>query len=229
MISQLEGLVKALRGGASGQDGFVVVLSSSVELAQTLACAQAKGPEQVLLLVLDGEGQGTADWSAYMGGMGGLLPSEAQATDGVYRLEARGDLAFPAWATGEVSRRLLYGLSLPGKKWRKVVCSMGLDHNEGVLTLTSAADAVLFEIPDGSCAQANALSLFRTIMERNAGALLGLGIVPAMDSNTGLLVGKVFLQSVGKRSGAKVRLLAERGRAAALEFSDWLSTNAGKK
>lgn len=229
MISQLEGLVKALRGGASGQDGLAVVLSSGVELAQALARAQATGPDQVLLLVLNGEGQGVADWSAYMGGVGNLLPTDAQATDGVYRLEARGDLEFPAWATGEMSRRLLYGLNLPGKKWRKVVCSMGLDHNEGVLALASAADAVLFEIPDGPCAQANALSLFRTIMERNAGALLGLGIAPAMDSSTGLLVGKVFLQSAGKRSGARVRLLTERGRAAALEFSDWLSINAGKK
>lgn len=225
MISQLDGLVNALKG-RSGAGAFrVAVFSGIPESAEQIATRLGESMGPVLLLQLTSPNREFADCVPFLQGKGPLMPADVH--EGVYRVGGHGCFDFPAWATGETSRRLLEALESSTEPWRCSVCALALDHNEGALALAAGVDYILFEIPAGGREQANALCLLRTLLERNSKAEVGVSISPLIDEDSRLLVGKLFLSSAGKHMGSRVRLLTASGLTAVNDFFAWLSNAAG--
>jgi len=225
MISQLDGLVHALKGRSAAGAFRVAVFSGIHELAEHVATLLGESMGPVLLLQFAGPSRESADCMTFLQGKGSLMPTDVH--QGVYRVGGHGCFDFPAWATGETSRRLVEVLESPSESWRCSVCALELDHNEGILALVAGVDYILFEIPEGGRQQANALCLLRTVLERNPKVEVGVSLSPFIDEDSRLLVGKLFLSSAGKSISSRVRLLTASGLSAGNEFFAWLSNAAG--
>jgi len=218
MISQLEGLVKALKGRSSQRVTCVTVLDPAYLFAGKIAERLAAHSKRVLLLSMQDDGVGVADWSEYLQGRRELvMPNEWKET-GLCRLEANGDFGFPSWASGETARRLLDGAQSIDADWDYAVFALGLEHNEGTLSLFAESDSVLFTIPEGNLKKANALCLLQAALARSTNT--GVWLVPSRlaTEDAGFLDSKLFAQVSAKSLQNRVRLLASSGDEAVEEF-----------
>ena len=202
MISQLDGLVKALRGRGNGRRPLVAVLGTPGGLALELARLLFACGRRPLLLSLEG-GKG---WGVFLQGKGSL-ESCAEIQEGYWSLGGAGNYAFPAWATGESARRLLEGLHEASAPWDCVVLDLGREHNEGVAQLASACDPLCIELPGDDLGLAHMLSLSRDILSRTG--KIGVYATPSasLEAGEARLLSKLFLQAASKMVPVPVRFL----------------------
>ena len=202
MISQLDGLVKALRGRGHGRRPLVAVLGLPGGLALELTRLLSACGRRPLLFTLEG-GKG---WDTFLQGKGSL-ESCAESREDYWSLGGAGDYAFPAWATGEIARRLLEGLHEAAAPWDCVVLDLGQEHNEGVVQLASACDPLCIELPGNDLVLAHILSLSRDILSRSG--KIGVYATPSasLEAGEARLLAKLFLQAASKMIQVPVHCL----------------------
>lgn len=206
MMSQLEGLVQALKSRADDASvRHILVLSDNASVATLLAEALLARKASPLLVRNDISGNGDSAWAPFLTGHATLEDSIARTAGQVALLDGAGSREFPAWAQGEVIRRLCDAFATSALSMGYVIWDVGCVHDGATLAISRIADAVVLLLPDDEGRLCESLCLWEAALAAGKGREC-LCVVLSGKNETDLFRGKVFLQ-VAEGDGVRRELL----------------------
>ncbi len=221
MMSQLEGLVQALKSRADDASvRHILVLSDNASVATLLAEALLARNANPLLVRNDISGSGDSAWAPFLAGQATLEESISRTAGQVALLDGAGSREFPAWAQGEVIRRLCDAFSSSALSFGYVVWDVGNVHDGATLALARIADAVVLLMPEDEGRLCESLCLWEAVVFQGKGRER-LCVVLSGKNETDLFRGKMFLQ-VADDDGARRELLDGAMERALANFANRL-------